>query len=116
MKTAKMLRQLPRGRRGYHPTGQGVYELSPPMIVHDSRRKDHAPEHCMGDANGEGCTEATWVVVKVAQPLGVPQTSIFMATQQGDVVDKDHRLPGSFIGGMDGRRALRDAGYTVEGF
>lgn len=53
-----------------------------------------------------------YVMVSAAAPMGQPETYIFPADAEGEVLDWGE-LPGSFKGGLDHEQALRNAGYEI---
>jgi hypothetical protein len=60
-----------------------------------------------------GEDEYALVVVSAVVAFGYPETFIFGADEDGEVMNW-LELPGSFKGALDHTRALRDAGYDVE--
>ena len=84
MKTAKFLKQRSKG-----PAVWRHYQLSEPL---------------------EG-TEFVVVSASVV-PFGAPETYIFPADAAGEVTDWGE-LDGSYRGGLDHEKALRNAGYDV---
>lgn len=82
------------------PTGaaQKLYKLSEPYEVKDW--------------NGEVERTIEYLVVSAVSVLGTPETYIFPADENGEVVDWGE-LPGSFKGGFDHERAI--AGFVASG-
>lgn len=90
-KTATLIKRL----SGF--TGDArLYKLSEPLGYTDSDMYDHV------------------VVSAVNVMFSGPETYIFGADENGETVNWIE-LDGSFEGGLDHERALRDAGYTVLG-
>lgn len=76
-----------------------LYRVSPPVTF--INREDH-----------EETTE--YVIVSAAMvPMVGPETYIFPADEAGQVLSWS-QLDGSFRGGLDHERALRNAGYSVK--
>jgi hypothetical protein len=71
-----------------------LYHVDPPIKNYDDR-------------------EFPYVVVSAADAFGYPETYIFGADEDGEVLDWVE-LPGSFKGALDHERALEDAGYVVQ--
>lgn len=78
-----------------------LYRLDPPM----SLERDYDPESA-------GVT-TEYVVVSATEVSGEPETYVFAADAEGNVSGWTE-LDGSFRGGYDHERALRNAGYDVE--
>jgi hypothetical protein len=95
-KTAIELRKL-EGFRG----DARLYELSEPVEY------DY-------DYNAEKYKSSTkYVIVSATSVMfSGPETYVFPADEQGNVVNWSE-LDGSFKGGLDHRRALTEAGFTV---
>lgn len=91
-KTATFIRSLSK----FHSDAR-LYRLDPPCVY---------PEDW---GNGETCE---YVVVSATTVLGVPETYIFGADENGKVTQW-LELPGSFKGALDHREALDNAGYSI---
>jgi hypothetical protein len=77
-----------------------LYRVDPPMTYGD-----------LCDEEDKGTTEFV-IVSAVNVPFSGPETYIFPADSDGEVVDW-LELDGSYRGGLDHEAALRGAGYEV---
>lgn len=100
---------MPQNGKAYfvkQHNGQGdgrVYRLDPPL--HGSRFDEGVGDYVKVPY------EHVWVSAAVV-PWSGPETYVFGCTPEGTVLDWVE-LDGSFRGGLDHVRALRDAGYEV---
>lgn len=94
MGTATLVRQLD----GF--TGDArLYRCEPPM-----------PYRASWDAEEDSLTE--FVVVSATCVLGDPETYVFPADAEGEIVWWGE-IGGSFRGGLDHSRALAESGYAI---
>lgn len=97
MSTAKELKKL-EGFKG----DARLFQVTPPMEYdydYDTERNQKSTEY---------------VVVSAADVMfSGPETYIFPANEEGEVIDWGE-LEGSYKGGLNHRAALENAGYTVQ--
>ena len=99
MKTATFIKTLSKNFQG----NARLYKLSEPL----------AQDRWWNESESEDTPSYNYVVVSAANvPYSGPETYIFGATKDGDVLDWGE-LPGSFRGSRDHQAALVGAGYTV---
>lgn len=100
---ARRIRELPFNSVAV----QHLYQVDPPMRLDRSWMFE----------DGEEDTESTtynYVVASAAiVPFSGPETYLFGATPEGDIVNWSE-LSGSQRGTLDHEQVIRDAGYTIE--
>lgn len=94
---ARKIKEMGSEFRGH----AALYRLDPPIKVDEEEAVD------------DGSTSFAFVIVSAATvPFSGPETYIFPATEDGEIVGWGE-LRGSYRGGLDHTEALEGAGYTV---
>jgi len=95
-KQATLIKEMPHNGI----SEQKLYQVSPPMRTY-YWDEEETPD------------EFEFVIVSAAiVPMSGPETYIFGADPDGEIIDWGE-LPGSYKGGLNHKRALRDAGYEI---
>ena len=101
MKTATLVKD--KSRISASGADQRLYKVDPPLVGENY------------DYESEKDVEVSYeyvIVSAVYAMFGGPETYIFGANAEGDILDWGE-LEGSFRGGLDHKRALQGAGYVI---